>query len=193
MRDYYNILGVKKKERQEEIKRAYYPMAQVHNPDKGGSNGKFNDLSEAYRALKDPTSRAHYDRFGMAMENSEQLIDQLLGIIFQANANDYVLDPLDQLTAVEKDLVEKTAVVKEKLAFLRSDVKQLREENDEDVYLVLRSMEKTIMVCERTLEDHKFRTQACVVVRKHFEKAKKILGRKRVIVPESTGGWAIVR
>jgi len=67
MKDYYQILGVSRDASEEEIKRAYRKLAHQHHPDKaGGDEGKFKEISEAYRVLSDKKKRANYDRFGVA-------------------------------------------------------------------------------------------------------------------------------
>ncbi len=68
MADYYDILGVSRDADQEEIKKAYRKLAMKYHPDRNNGSdeaeARFKELSEAYEALKDPQSRAAYDRFG---------------------------------------------------------------------------------------------------------------------------------
>jgi len=68
--DFYEILGVSKSARPDELKRAYRKLAMQHHPDRnaGDKNAeqKFKDLNEAYDILKDDQKRAAYDRFGHA-------------------------------------------------------------------------------------------------------------------------------
>jgi curved DNA-binding protein len=66
-KDYYEILGVPRDAPADAIKKAYRKLAQKYHPDvskdpKGEE--KFKDISEAYKALKDPEARAAYDRLG---------------------------------------------------------------------------------------------------------------------------------
>ena len=64
MKDYYEILGVKKDTPKEEIKRAFHKLAHKYHPDKkGGNEAKFKEINEAYQVLADDTKRAQYDRF----------------------------------------------------------------------------------------------------------------------------------
>jgi len=67
MKDYYEILGVKKDASADEIKRAYRKLAHIHHPDKdGGDEAKFKELNEAYQVLSNTEKRARYDQFGTA-------------------------------------------------------------------------------------------------------------------------------
>jgi molecular chaperone DnaJ len=63
-KDYYEVLGLKKSATGDEIKKAYRKLAKEHHPDKGGSEDKFKEISEAYDTLSDSDKKANYDRFG---------------------------------------------------------------------------------------------------------------------------------
>ena len=64
--DFYKTLGVRKDSSAEEIKKAYRKLALKHHPDKGGSEAKFKEISEAYETLSDNEKRTLYDRYGQA-------------------------------------------------------------------------------------------------------------------------------
>jgi len=69
-KDYYKILGVQKNAGKEEIKKAFYALAQKFHPDKkGGDEAKFKEINEAYQILSDDNKKAQYDRFGSAGSN----------------------------------------------------------------------------------------------------------------------------
>lgn len=59
--DYYSILGVPRGASEEEIKRAYRKLAMQHHPDRGGDQGKFQQIQEAYATLGDAGKRSEYD------------------------------------------------------------------------------------------------------------------------------------
>ncbi|MCX6155774.1 MAG: DnaJ domain-containing protein [Candidatus Kapabacteria bacterium] len=64
VKNYYKILGVSRTASADEIKEAYYKLAQKHHPDKAGTHEhhlkKFKDISEAYRILGNLESRLNY-------------------------------------------------------------------------------------------------------------------------------------
>jgi molecular chaperone DnaJ len=69
-KDYYNILGINKGASKDEIKKAFYKLAQKHHPDKkDGNEAKFKEANEAYQVLSDDGKRAKYDQFGAGFEN----------------------------------------------------------------------------------------------------------------------------
>ena len=69
-KDYYEILGVNKNASKDEIKKAFYKLAQKHHPDKkDGNEAKFKEANEAYQVLSDDQKRAKYDQFGAGFEN----------------------------------------------------------------------------------------------------------------------------
>ena len=67
-KDYYAILGVKKKADEKEIKRAYRRLARQYHPDVNPGNKQaestFKAINEAYEVLSDPGKRRKYDRLG---------------------------------------------------------------------------------------------------------------------------------
>src|SRR3990172_3194830 len=67
-RDYYAVLGVSIGASQQEIRQAYRRLARQYSPDVNlwdvEAQGLFDEISEAYRILRDPGGRSLYDRFG---------------------------------------------------------------------------------------------------------------------------------
>ncbi len=61
MTDLYKIIGVIKEATAAEIKKAYYKMANIHHPDKGGDTDKFKEIAIAYSVLSDEEKRKRYD------------------------------------------------------------------------------------------------------------------------------------
>jgi len=72
-KDYYETLGINKGASKEEIKKAFYKLAQKYHPDKkGGNESKFKEVNEAYQVLSDDAKRSKYDQFGSGFENMGQ-------------------------------------------------------------------------------------------------------------------------
>ncbi|MBP5223292.1 MAG: DnaJ domain-containing protein [Lachnospiraceae bacterium] len=69
-RDYYEILGVPKSAKDQEIKSAYRKLAKKYHPDSNPDNRRaeqlFKEVTEAYNVLSDAEKRKLYDRFGHA-------------------------------------------------------------------------------------------------------------------------------
>jgi curved DNA-binding protein CbpA len=61
-RTHYDVLGVRASATPEEVRRAYYDRARVLHPDRAGDQRAMQDVNEAWRVLRDPGTRAEYDR-----------------------------------------------------------------------------------------------------------------------------------
>ncbi|HVE59404.1 MAG TPA: molecular chaperone DnaJ [Pyrinomonadaceae bacterium] len=72
-KDYYNILGIKKDAKADEIKKAYRRLARKYHPDVNPndktSEEKFKEVQEAYDILSDEKKRKVFDRFGYYNDN----------------------------------------------------------------------------------------------------------------------------
>ena len=70
--DYYEVLGVSRRDSEEEIRKAFRRKAMEYHPDRNknpDAEEKFKEINEAYQVLSDSTKRAQYDRFGHAGVN----------------------------------------------------------------------------------------------------------------------------
>lgn len=72
-KDYYNILGVKKDAKAEDIKKSYRRLARKFHPDVNPGDkvaeDKFKEVQEAYDVLSDDKKRKVFDRFGYYADN----------------------------------------------------------------------------------------------------------------------------
>jgi DnaJ domain len=60
-KDYYAVLGAEEGALRPDIDRLYKRLAAHLHPDRGGSEEAMKSLNEAYRVLKDETTRRYYD------------------------------------------------------------------------------------------------------------------------------------
>src|SRR3989442_3518761 len=71
--DYYEVLGIKRDAKPDEIKKAYRRLARKYHPDVNpgdkASEDRFKLTTEAHDVLSDPKKRKVYDRFGQYSDN----------------------------------------------------------------------------------------------------------------------------
>src|SRR5436309_844188 len=94
-RDYYEVLGVSRAAREDDLKKAYRKLALKYHPDRNPedrqrSEERFKEISEAYQVLSDPERRSLYDRFGHAA--FEQGVPGGAGFGFGGNFEDIIGD-----------------------------------------------------------------------------------------------------
>lgn len=69
-RDYYDVLGIRKDAKEQEIKSAYRKLAKKWHPDSNPNDKKaealFKEITEAYNVLSDAEKKRLYDKYGHA-------------------------------------------------------------------------------------------------------------------------------
>src|SRR4029078_12657367 len=75
-RDYYEILGVPRTAKEDEIKKSYRKLARKYHPDLNPNNKqseeKFKEIQEAYEVLSDADKRKRYDQLGANWKNGAE-------------------------------------------------------------------------------------------------------------------------
>ena len=75
-KDYYEILGVTRGSKPEDIKKAYRKLARKYHPDvnpnDSAAENKFKEVQEAYEVLGDATKRKQYDQLGPNWKNGAE-------------------------------------------------------------------------------------------------------------------------
>lgn len=115
---YYEILGVNKDDSEEVIKKAYRKLALKWHPDKNINNKeeaqeRFNEISNAYSILSDPSKREIYDKFGeeaangngeMPNFNPSDIFESMFGMNFEKEFENYKPKPEPLIEKIELDL-----------------------------------------------------------------------------------------
>ena len=90
--NYYDILGLPRGAKPQDIKTAYRKLAMEHHPDRGGDEATFQKISQAYEILSDPNRRARYDdeinlqaQFSSGQHRSFEDIHNVFNDIFGGN------------------------------------------------------------------------------------------------------------
>ena len=104
----YDVLGVKTNATQSKIRKAFYLKARKMHPDKnpGDENAKvkFQQLSEAYHILSEPSRRAKYDAQGQsAVKDESQVFDSaaMFSMIFGSDKFESFVGELQMVTSMK--------------------------------------------------------------------------------------------
>lgn len=81
----YKILDLPTSASNDEIRKKYKSLAQLHHPDRGGDEELFKLVKQAYEILSDPDRRKQYDETGSTTttkSKNDEAIDQLAYLFF---------------------------------------------------------------------------------------------------------------
>ena len=97
--DYYELLGVSRSAKADDLKKAYRKLAMKYHPDKNQGDKeaekKFKEINEAYDILKDEQKRAAYDRMGhAAFEGGMGAGPSAAGFDFEASGFGNIFDEM---------------------------------------------------------------------------------------------------
>ena len=111
---YYDILGISKDAKEEDIKKAYKKLAIKYHPDRNIDNKeeaekKFAEINEAYSILSDSKKRQQYDMFGTSSSNGS--VDpintfQMFNNIFQRHVSEFINKKTDNTNSFSNILNE---------------------------------------------------------------------------------------
>src|SRR5579863_2466143 len=72
-KDYYEVLGVPRDAKVDDIRKAYRKLARKHHPDLNpgdkAAEERFKKVQEAYDILSEPKKKQMYDQYGFYSEN----------------------------------------------------------------------------------------------------------------------------
>ena len=91
----YTLMGVDREATTQDIKRAYYKLAKIHHPDKGGDEKLFQEITAAYEILSDNTKRMIYDQEQMIQyprSRAEELFNKLFRMSSKGSDVEYTLN-----------------------------------------------------------------------------------------------------
>lgn len=157
-KNYYEVLGIKKTDSREDVKRAYLRLSKVHHPDKGGKADDFNELKVAFDVLYNDESRKEYDETGTVKEKQDYkslAVEALSGLLIETlesdNPRNYdILSMMENhIIGIEKGHNETIANNNKKAAKLNKYVDKIIRKSGGENFLA-----ETIKIKIKTIEQH---------------------------------------
>lgn len=132
MKTLYEILGVEVDASKMDIKRAYFKLAKIHHPDKGGDSEKFSGIHRAYQVLMDDEKRTVYDETGTISEDDINIMGFAISMITQVfekwlkqRLEGYTTKPF--LKYIQNDLIKSRMKIKQGISEIVKDKKKLKK------------------------------------------------------------------
>jgi curved DNA-binding protein CbpA len=111
MKDYYEILGIRRDASPQDIKKAFRRLALRYHPDRNPGNtreaeGRFKEINEAYEVLGNEQKRRQYDYLTSYRRSQTERVN----MVFRDSLDDFTYHSLEELlrmlTALDFDIGE---------------------------------------------------------------------------------------
>ena len=158
----YEILGLTKEAKPEEIKSSYRKLAKKLHPDIGGDEEDFKNIQKAYEVLSDPIRRKIYDQTGSTERPKDRVKEELLGfinnVIIPEIERSKKVGELDIMSLAFNVLDEQKETGKKKILSVKESIQNLQSALQKFTYngqgedLVSESINARIKNCEKIIE-----------------------------------------
>ena len=164
----YDVLGVPKDAKKEDIKKAYRKAAHEQHPDHGGDAASFALAAKAYRVLSNDEARKYYDETGKekglrqagGLSKAEQVVCSTFAQVLGKLTPESVLtvDIIQKMTRVlEKDddtaqtIIDASTLQIQALKKVRGKINRRKKKKGENILLMV--LESQIVALQRAKEE----------------------------------------
>ncbi len=133
MPSHYETLGLDPSASEAEIKKAFKKKASKHHPDQGGDTAKMTAVTVAYRVLKNPEIRSHYDKTGQSsLPDKEREAQELLLLLFNQFLDQNF--PISLNDFVEQNLRQGRQKFQQQITTCRETIKRISKQRKKVKY-----------------------------------------------------------